>query len=172
MSRTPSTMLELGTEAPDFNLPDPTGGGSVSLSDFRGKPLLIVFSCNHCPYVLHLLRSFAEYAREARKSGLSVVMINANDIDNYPADSPQKMIELVGEYKLEFPYLYKELDNQECQRERFPVQQRGAAKSQKPASQRRKAERHEHCGQRGAKDSDKACNIATKRSYIADPEKH
>ncbi len=108
MSRTPSTMLELGTRAPDFDLPDPLSGGSVSLSDYRDMPLLIVFSCNHCPYVLHLLKSFAEYAREAQKSGLSMVMINANDIDNYPADSPQKMIDLVKEYELDFPYLYDE----------------------------------------------------------------
>lgn len=108
MSRTPSTMLELGTRAPDFDLPDPLSGGSVSLSDYRDMPLLIVFSCNHCPYVLHLLKSFAEYAREAQKSGLSVVMINANDIDNYPADSPQKMIDLAKEYELDFPYLYDE----------------------------------------------------------------
>ena len=108
MSRTPSTMLELGTRAPDFDLPDPLSGGSVSLSDYRDMPLLIVFSCNHCPYVLHLLKSFAEYAREAQKSGLSVVMINANDIDNYPADSPEKMIDLAKEYDLDFPYLYDE----------------------------------------------------------------
>ena len=108
MSRTPSTMLELGTKAPDFSLPDPLGGGLVSLSDYREMPLLIVFSCNHCPYVLHLLQSFSEFAREALKSGLSVVMINANDIDNYPADSPQKMVDLVTEYKLDFPYLYDE----------------------------------------------------------------
>jgi len=108
MSRTPSTMLELGTRAPDFDLPDPLSGGSVSLSDYRDMPLLIVFACNHCPYVLHLLKSFAEYAREAEKSGLSVVMINANDIDNYPADSPQKMIDLAKQYELDFPYLYDE----------------------------------------------------------------
>ncbi len=108
MSRTPSTMLELGSRAPDFDLPDPLSGGSVSLSDYRDMPLLIVFSCNHCPYVLHLLKSFAEYAREAKKSGLSMVMINANDIDNYPADSPQKMIDLAREYELDFPYLYDE----------------------------------------------------------------
>jgi len=109
LSRTPSTMLELGTRAPDFDLPEPLSGGSVSLSDYRDMPLLIVFSCNHCPYVLHLLKSFAEYAREAQKSGLSVVMINANDIDNYPADSPQKMIDLARVYELNFPYLYDEL---------------------------------------------------------------
>ena len=108
MSRTPSSMLELGTRAPNFDLPDPLSGSSVSLSDYPDMPLLIVFSCNHCPYVLHLLKSFAEYAREAQKSGLSVVMINANDIDNYPADSPQKMIDLAKEYELDFPYLYDE----------------------------------------------------------------
>jgi len=108
MSRTPSTMLELGTRAPDFDLPDPLSGGSVSLSDYRDMPLLIVFSCNHCPYVLHLLKSFAEYARETKKSGLSVVMINANDIDNYPADSPQKMTDLARQYELDYPYLYDE----------------------------------------------------------------
>jgi len=108
MSRTPSTMLELGTRAPDFDLPDPLSGGSVSLSDYRDMPLLIVLSCNHCPYVLHLLKSFTAYAREAQKSGLSVVMINANDIDNYPADSPQKMIDLAKQYELDFPYLYDE----------------------------------------------------------------
>ncbi|GBF28477.1 thiol-disulfide oxidoreductase ResA [bacterium MnTg03] len=108
MSGTPSTMLELGTRAPDFDLPDPLSGGSVSLSDYRDMPLLIVFSCNHCPYVLHLLKSFTAYAKEVQKSGLSVVMINANDIDNYPADSPQKMIDLAKEYELDFPYLYDE----------------------------------------------------------------
>jgi len=106
MSRTSSTMLELGTRAPDFDLPDPLSGDSVSLSDYRDKPLLVVFSCNHCPYVLHILKSFAEYSREAQKSGLSVVMINANDIEGYPADSPEKMTDLAKEYKLDFPYLY------------------------------------------------------------------
>jgi len=108
MSRTPSTMLELGTKAPDFDLPGPVAGKSVKLSDFQDSPLLVVFSCNHCPYVLHILKSFVEYAREAQKSGLSVVMINANDIDNYPDDSPQKMVDLVKQYNIDFPYLYDE----------------------------------------------------------------
>ncbi len=106
MSRTPSTMLDIGTRAPDFGLPDPVTGNSVKLSDYEHKPLLVVFSCNHCPYVLHLLQSISEYAREIQKQGLSVVMINANDIENYPQDSPQNMIELTRQYGFEFPYLY------------------------------------------------------------------
>ena len=108
MSNTPSTMLELGTKAPDFDLPNPTTGISVNLSEYQHSPLLIVFSCNHCPYVLHILKSFTEYARDAQKSGLSVIMINANDVDNYPDDSPQKMIDLVKQYNFNFPYLYDE----------------------------------------------------------------
>lgn len=106
MSRTPSTMLDIGTRAPDFDLPDPLSGNSVKLSDYEHNPLLVVFSCNHCPYVLHLLQSFSEYAREIQKQGLSVVMINANDIENYPQDSPENMIELAQQYGFEFPYLY------------------------------------------------------------------
>ena len=108
MSNTPSTMLELGTKALDFDLPNPITGRSVNLSEYQHSPLLVVFSCNHCPYVLHILKSFAEYARDAQKSGLSVIMINANDVDNYPDDSPQKMIDLVKQYNFNFPYLYDE----------------------------------------------------------------
>ncbi len=106
MSRTPSTMLDIGTRAPDFDLPEPVSGNSVKLSDYEHNPLLVVFSCNHCPYVLHLLQSFSDYAREIQKQGLSVVMINANDIENYPQDSPENMIELAQQYGFEFPYLY------------------------------------------------------------------
>lgn len=108
MSRTPSTMLEIGTRAPDFDLPEPVSGGSVSRNDFTGKPLLLVFSCNHCPYVIHILESFTEYANEAVTKGLSVVMINANDVDNYADDSPKKMIDLSNQYGFQFPYLYDE----------------------------------------------------------------
>jgi peroxiredoxin len=99
-------MLDIGTRAPDFDLPDPVSGNSVRLLDYQHKPLLVVFSCNHCPYVLHLLQSFSEYAREIQQQGLSVVMINANDIENYPQDSPQKMIELAQQHGFDFPYLY------------------------------------------------------------------
>lgn len=108
MARTPSTMLELGTQAPDFSLPEPATGQIVSLSDFKDKPILIVFACNHCPFVLHIIESFIDYTRRFHAHGLSVIMINANDVENYPDDSPEKMIELGQQYGFSFPYLYDE----------------------------------------------------------------
>jgi len=108
MARTESTMLELGTQAPDFSLAEPASGKQISLSDFSHQPLLVVFSCNHCPFVLHILRKFAECAADYQARGMSVVMINANDVENFEADNPQKMVELVDQYGLNFPYLYDE----------------------------------------------------------------
>ena len=108
MSKTPSTMLELGTSAPDFALLEPATGKQLKRSDYSGKPLLVVFSCNHCPYVLHILKQFSDYAKKYQQKGLSIVMINANDVGNYEADSPEKMIELITEYDFTFPYLYDE----------------------------------------------------------------
>ncbi len=106
MARTPSTMRELGTPAPDFSLPSPISGETVSLADFAGKPLLVVFACNHCPYVLHILRAFVDFAAEYGRKGLGIVMINANDVANYPDDSPEKMVEIATQYGFDFPYLY------------------------------------------------------------------
>jgi len=108
MAETPSTMLGIGTQAPDFSLPDPASGNSVSLSDYSGKPLLVVFSCNHCPYVLHILESLTAFANEKQRQGLAVVMISANDVAGYPADGPEKMAALAQSYGFEFPYLYDE----------------------------------------------------------------
>ncbi len=108
MARTPSTMLELGTPAPDFSLPEPASGKTVSLGDYAGRPLLVVFSCNHCPFVLHIVDSFAEFANAALTRDLGVVMINANDVDEFPADSPEKMVDFAREHGFEFPYLYDE----------------------------------------------------------------
>jgi peroxiredoxin len=108
MAETPSTMLGIGTQAPDFSLPEPASGNSVSLSDYAGKPLLVVFSCNHCPYVLHILESFTACANEKQRQGLAVVMISANDVAGYPADGPEKMAALAQSYGFEFPYLYDE----------------------------------------------------------------
>ena len=108
MVQTPSTMLDLGTGAPDFTLPEPLTGNTVSLSDQQGKPLLVVFSCNHCPYVLHIIDSFASLANAARKRGFAVVMINSNDVIGYPQDDPLKMIEFARARGFEFPYLYDE----------------------------------------------------------------
>lgn len=106
MARTESTMLELGTPAPGFSLPD-TQGKTVSLSDFGdAKGLLVVFMCNHCPYVIHIRDALVEFAKEYQPQGLAVVGINSNDADNYPDDSPAKMAEAVAEYGFTFPYLY------------------------------------------------------------------
>ena len=80
----------------------------MRLSDFDGQPILIVFACNHCPFVLHIIESFVDYVRRFQSQGLSVVMINANDVENFPDDSPDKMIELVRKYNFSFPYLYDE----------------------------------------------------------------
>jgi len=108
MSETPSIMLEIGTQAPSFSLPEPASGNLVSLSDYSGKPLLVVFSCNHCPYVLHIIRSFTEFANALQPRGMGVVMINSNDVTGYPTDSPEKMVELAQKCGFEFPYLYDE----------------------------------------------------------------
>jgi len=108
MAQTPSTMLDLGTGAPDFTLPEPLTGNQVSLSDQQGKPLLVVFSCNHCPYVLHIIDSFVSLANASLKRGLAVVMISANDVTGYPQDGPLKMAEFARDHGFEFPYLYDE----------------------------------------------------------------
>lgn len=107
MSLTPSTMLPLGTPAPDFSLPD-TRLNMVNRADYIGQPLLVVFLCNHCPYVKHLADAFAEFARQYQPRGLAVVAINANDVENYPDDSPEKMAEEVERRGYSFPYLFDE----------------------------------------------------------------
>jgi len=108
MARTESTMLELGTQAPDLNLPD-TNGNQISLADFKdAKGLLVIFMCNHCPYVIHLRDALAELGKEYQTKGLAVVGINSNDASNYPADSPEKMAEEVATQGYSFPYLYDE----------------------------------------------------------------
>ena len=108
MVQTPSTMLDLGTEAPDFTLPAPLTGKQVSLCDYVGKPLTVVFSCNHCPYVLHIIDSFVDFANAELQRGLGVVMISSNDVAGYPQDSPLKMAEFARTHAFDFPYLYDE----------------------------------------------------------------
>jgi peroxiredoxin len=103
-----STMLPLGTEAPDFRLPD-TIGKTVSLSTFNGAPaLLIVFMCNHCPYVKHIRSGLAQLARDYQTRGVAILGISSNDVANYPADSPAKMAEESKAAGYTFPYLYDE----------------------------------------------------------------
>jgi peroxiredoxin len=102
-------MLPLGTEAPGFTLPDTVSGKQVSLDDFdRGKPLLVVFMCNHCPYVKHVREKFAEIAAEYQKKGVEVVAISANDPGAFPEDGPEQMAALAGELGFTFPYLFDE----------------------------------------------------------------
>jgi peroxiredoxin len=108
MALTPSTMLPLGTAAPDFNLPD-TDGKLVSLAGFKDKAaLVVVFICNHCPYVIHIRAGFAQLARDYAPKNAGIVGINSNDAKNYPADSPAKMKDEMKTAGYIFPYLYDE----------------------------------------------------------------
>ncbi len=101
-------MLPLGTTAPDFRLPD-TAGKSVALADFQGKPaLLVIFMCNHCPYVKHIAGGLAQLARDYLPRGAAIVGINANDVANYPDDSPAKMAQEAKSVGYIFPYLHDE----------------------------------------------------------------
>ena len=101
-------MLPLGTTAPDFKLPD-TSGKTVSLADFKDKTaLLVIFMCNHCPYVIHIRAGLAQLARDYMPKGVAIAGINSNDVANYPADSPAKMKEEVKTAGYIFPYLYDE----------------------------------------------------------------
>jgi len=109
MARTPSTMLALGTPAPVFHLQDPAAGRPVSLDEFSDKPaLLVVFMCNHCPYVKHIQEALARFAAQYQPKGLAVVGINSNDVENYPDDAPEKMVTTAKSVGYTFPYLYDE----------------------------------------------------------------
>jgi peroxiredoxin len=107
MSVTASTMLELGTTAPDFELPD-TNGAMVSRGDHAGKPLLVMFICNHCPFVKHVRAKLAELGRAYQAKGVGVVGISSNEVANYPDDSPRNMKREAAEAGYTFPYLYDE----------------------------------------------------------------
>jgi peroxiredoxin len=108
MALTPSTMLPLGSKAPDFRLWEP-GGSMMSLDDFREAPaLLVMFICNHCPYVKHVRHELAKLGREYQAKGVAVVAINSNDADAYPDDRPELMIQEKADFGYTFPYLYDE----------------------------------------------------------------
>jgi peroxiredoxin len=108
MARRQSRMLELGTPAPSFALPDPAGQ-THSLEDFAMAPALLVsFLCNHCPYVKHILTGFVAFVREYQPTGLAIVAINANDAGAYPEDAPPAMAETAARQGFTFPYLYDE----------------------------------------------------------------
>jgi peroxiredoxin len=104
-----STMLPLGTTAPDFALNDVVSGMKVSLSDFDDKPaMLVMFICNHCPYVQHVRTELARFGRDYQDSGLGVVAISSNDADQYPEDGPDAMRREAESVGYSFPYLFDE----------------------------------------------------------------
>ena len=108
MALTPSTMLPLGSKAPDFRLPD-TDGSEVSLGDFREAPaLLVIFLCNHCPYVKHVRDELARLGRDYQARGVAVVGISSNDVGTHPVDGPELMAREKAEFGYTFPYLYDE----------------------------------------------------------------
>ncbi len=108
MAETPSAMLALGAQAPNFHLLD-TDGATVRLSDFTGaKALLVMFICNHCPFVKHVQHELARLAKEYQARGVGVVAISSNDVDEYPEDGPSAMREVKARVGYTFPYLFDE----------------------------------------------------------------
>ena len=105
MAAVNSTMLDLGTPAPRFSLPD-TSGRSVSLIDFAARPLLVMFICNHCPFVKHIRAELARLALDYHPRGVAIVAINSNDIAAHPDDAPEKMALEARDAGYTFPYLF------------------------------------------------------------------
>ena len=104
-----STMLPLGTTAPKFDLPDTVTGERVSIEDFTDrKALLVMFICNHCPYVGHIRHGLVELGNDYADSDLAIVAISSNDPDAYPTDGPEEMAREAKEFGYRFPYLYDE----------------------------------------------------------------
>jgi len=106
-----STMLELGTQAPPFTLPDYSGvnpaGTPVSLEEARGSKVVVVaFICNHCPFVKHVMDEIARVGRDCTSKGLGFFAIMPNDVENYPDDAPEKMTATAKEFGFSFPYLH------------------------------------------------------------------
>lgn len=109
MALTESNMLPLGTLAPDFTLPDTVSGKELSLTDIKGEnATVIVFSCNHCPFVIHINDELVRVANDYASKGVNFVAISSNDVENYPMDAPDKMTELAKSAGYTFPYLYDE----------------------------------------------------------------
>ena len=109
MALVESNMLPLGTTAPSFTLPDTISGQNISFTDVKGeKGTVVIFSCNHCPFVVHLNQEIVAIANEYGKRGMGFVVISSNDVKNYPADSPDKMSIVAKVLKYPFPYLYDE----------------------------------------------------------------
>ncbi len=109
MVLTPSTMLGLGTQAPDFQLPDAVSGEIISLKRFSGKKaLLVMFICRHCPYVVHIKDGLAKLGKDYADKDIGIVAISANDADNYPDDAPEKLKQMAQELEFSFPFCHDE----------------------------------------------------------------
>ena len=109
MARTPSNMMPLGTKAPDFTLPNAVTGETVTIADAKSDvATVIMFICNHCPYVKLVNGQLVQLANDYQPKGVSFIAINANDVVNYPDDSPEKMKEAAQQLGYSFPYLYDE----------------------------------------------------------------
>jgi thiol-disulfide isomerase/thioredoxin len=111
MALTESTMLPLGSPAPEFELSNVFDHTIVRRSDFTGRPLLVMFICNHCPYVKHVAPEMARIGRDYQNSPLGIVAIQSNDIESYPDDAPDKMKIEAEEQGYDFPYLFDETQN-------------------------------------------------------------
>jgi peroxiredoxin len=109
MTRTASTMLDLGTEAPLFSLPDVVSGRTISIDTFAAdRALLVMFICRHCPFVRHVQHEIARLGRDYAGSGTGIVAISANDAADYPDDAPESLKEMALELGLVFPFCYDE----------------------------------------------------------------
>jgi thiol-disulfide isomerase/thioredoxin len=109
MAATESTMLELGTPAPEFELPDVASGRTVRLADSAGrKGLLVMFLSPHCPYVKHIQQGLAALAKDYANAGLGIVAISSNDVAQYPEDGPDGLRRMAADLGFNFPYLYDE----------------------------------------------------------------
>lgn len=109
MARTESTMLPLGTAAPDFALPDVTSGEMITLAKFRGKKaLLVMFICRHCPYVKHVQSELARLGADYAGSDAGIVAVSSNDASAYPDDAPGSLREMAQQLGFTFPYCYDE----------------------------------------------------------------
>lgn len=112
MARTESNMLELGTKAPSFELPDTVSGNTLSLQELKSDiATVIMFICNHCPFVIHIKDELIKLADEYQAKGINFIAISANDAENFPQDGPEKMTLFAAENAFNFPYLYDESQN-------------------------------------------------------------
>ncbi|MBI1287487.1 MAG: redoxin domain-containing protein [Flavobacteriales bacterium] len=109
MARTPTVSVPLGYQAPDFKLPNVVSGNETSWKDITGKKATVVlFICNHCPFVIHVMDELIRVGNDYKDRGIGFVAISSNDVENYPDDSPEKMKQLALEKAFPFPYLYDE----------------------------------------------------------------